>query len=33
VIVIAYTTLFSPFWIKSYYRRNAKHFEQPQDGL
>ena len=33
VIVIAYTTLFSPFWIKGYYRRNAKHFEQPQDGL
>lgn len=33
VIVIAYTTLFAPFWIKGYYRRNAKHFEQPQDGL
>ncbi|NNG14689.1 MAG: cation:proton antiporter [Gammaproteobacteria bacterium] len=33
VIVIAYTTLFSPFWIKAYYRRYARHFEQPQDGL
>jgi Kef-type K+ transport system membrane component KefB len=33
IIVIAYTTLFSPFWIKAYYRRYARHFEQPQDSI
>jgi Kef-type K+ transport system membrane component KefB len=33
VIVIAYTTMFSPLWIKGYYRRNASHFEEPQDSL
>jgi Kef-type K+ transport system membrane component KefB len=33
VIVIAYTTLFAPFWIKGYYRRNASNFEQPQDSI
>jgi Kef-type K+ transport system membrane component KefB len=26
VIVIAYTTLLSPFWIKLYYRRHTAHF-------
>jgi Kef-type K+ transport system membrane component KefB len=33
VIVIAYTTLFAPFWIKGYYRRHARYFEKPQDSL
>ena len=27
IIVIAYTTLFSPFWIKSYYRRYGHLFD------
>jgi Kef-type K+ transport system membrane component KefB len=33
VIVIAYTTLFAPFWIKNYYRINARYFDPPQDSL
>ncbi|MGD8559354.1 MAG: cation:proton antiporter [Gammaproteobacteria bacterium] len=30
VIVIAYTTLLAPFWIKSYYRMFGKHLSQEQ---
>ncbi len=30
VIVIAYTTLFSPFWIRAYYRHFGDRFAEPQ---
>ena len=31
VMVIAYTTLLSPFWMKQYYRRYGHHFVDPVD--
>jgi Kef-type K+ transport system membrane component KefB len=35
IIVIAYTTLLAPFWIKLYYQRFGYHFArgQPRQGI
>jgi hypothetical protein len=30
IIVIAYTTLFSPFWIKAYYKRFGHLFDKAE---
>ena len=33
IMVMAYTTLFAPFWIKHYYQANARHFGAPHETL